>query len=67
MSNTILSLPDRQTATMPKRHNLNAEDGLSSRLFTLTQNFIEIPIVDHEAYDYGWLAYKTAREVTTVG
>src|SRR5213075_2196031 len=33
----------------------------------LTENFIEIPIVDHEAYDYEWLEHKTAEEVTTVG
>ena len=26
----------------------------------LTENFIETPIVDHEAYDYEWLAHKTA-------
>src|SRR5882672_3003070 len=25
----------------------------------LTENFIEVPIVDHEAYDYEWLAHKT--------
>ena len=33
----------------------------------LTENFIEVPIVDHEAYDYEWLAHKTEQEVTTVG
>ena len=33
----------------------------------LTENFIEMPIVDHEAYDYEWLAHKTQQEVTTVG
>jgi cytochrome c oxidase subunit I len=33
----------------------------------LTENFIETPIVDHEAYDYEWLAHKTEHEVTTVG
>ncbi len=33
----------------------------------LTENFTEVPIVDHEAYDYEWLAHKTANEVTTVG
>jgi cytochrome c oxidase subunit 1 len=33
----------------------------------ITSNFIETPIVDHEAYDYEWLAHKTEHEVTTVG
>jgi len=33
----------------------------------LTENFTEIPIVDHDAYDYEWLAHKTHREVTSVG
>ena len=33
----------------------------------LTENFIEVPVVDHEAYDYEWLAHKTEQEVTTVG
>ena len=33
----------------------------------LTENFIEVPIVDHEAYDYEWLAHKMEQEVTTVG
>jgi cytochrome c oxidase subunit 1 len=33
----------------------------------LTENFTEIPVVDHEAYDYEWLEKKTANEVTTVG
>ncbi len=33
----------------------------------LTENFIETPIMDHEAYDYEWLANKTQKEVTTVG
>jgi cytochrome c oxidase subunit 1 len=33
----------------------------------LTENFTEIPVMDHEAYDYDWLAHKTANEVTTVG
>ncbi len=33
----------------------------------LTENFIETPIMDHEAYDYEWLAHKTEQEVTTVG
>lgn len=33
----------------------------------LTENFIEIPIMDHEAYDYDWLANKTRHEVQTVG
>ncbi len=31
----------------------------------LTENFIETPIMDHEAYDYDWLAHKT-REVETM-
>jgi cytochrome c oxidase subunit I len=33
----------------------------------LTENFVDIPIMDHEAYDYDWLAHKTEPEVTTVG
>ena len=32
----------------------------------LTENFLETPIMDHEAYDYEWLERKQ-REVTTVG
>ena len=32
----------------------------------LTENFIETPIMDHEAYDYEWLERKQ-HEVTTVG
>jgi cytochrome c oxidase subunit 1 len=28
----------------------------------LAQNFLEIPIMDHEAYDYAWLERKQARE-----
>jgi cytochrome c oxidase subunit I len=30
----------------------------------LTQNFVETPMVDHEAYDYEWLANHTKDEVT---
>jgi cytochrome c oxidase subunit 1 len=33
----------------------------------LTENFIETPIVTHEAYDYEWLAEQTKHEVQTVG
>jgi cytochrome c oxidase subunit 1 len=33
----------------------------------ITSNFVETPIMDHEAYDYEWLANKTQKEVTTVG
>ncbi|MGA8528215.1 MAG: cytochrome c oxidase subunit I, partial [Acidobacteriaceae bacterium] len=33
----------------------------------LTENFVETPIVTHEAYDYEWLESKKAREVPTVG
>ena len=33
----------------------------------LTENFPEIPIMDHEAYDYDWLEHKTQHEVTHVG
>ncbi|WP_263410880.1 cytochrome c oxidase subunit I [Terriglobus tenax] len=33
----------------------------------LTENFTEIPYVDHEAYDFEWLAHKQKQEVTTVG
>ena len=33
----------------------------------LTENFEVTPIVDHEAYDYEWLANQTEHEVKTVG
>jgi cytochrome c oxidase subunit I len=33
----------------------------------LKDNFVETPVVDFEAYDYEWLANKTAHEVKTVG
>jgi cytochrome c oxidase subunit 1 len=33
----------------------------------LTENFVETPVMDHEAYDYEWLETKTHHEVTTVG
>lgn len=33
----------------------------------LTENFVEIPYVDYEAYDFEWLAHKQKQEVTTVG
>src|SRR5450432_3274657 len=33
----------------------------------LTENFIETPIVTHEAYDYEWLAEQIKHEVQTVG
>jgi cytochrome c oxidase subunit 1 len=33
----------------------------------LTENFIETPIVDRDAYDYEWLANQTEHEVQTVG
>ena len=33
----------------------------------LTENFLETPIVDHEAYDYEWLERKTQRELQHVG
>src|ERR1700678_3248683 len=33
----------------------------------LTENFIDIPIMDHEAYDYDWLEHQTVHEVTAVG
>ena len=33
----------------------------------LKENFTEIPIMDHEAYDYDWLEHKHVPEVTTVG
>ena len=33
----------------------------------LTENFLETPIVDFEAYDFEWLANKTKNEVQTVG
>jgi cytochrome c oxidase subunit 1 len=28
----------------------------------LTENFTEVPTMDHEAYDYEWLEHKLARE-----
>ncbi len=33
----------------------------------LKENFTEIPVMDHEAYDYDWLEHKHVPEVTTVG
>jgi cytochrome c oxidase subunit 1 len=33
----------------------------------LTENFVETPIVTHEAYDYEWLESKKGSEVPTVG
>ena len=33
----------------------------------LTENFVTIPIVDYEAYDYEWLEKKQREEVTAVG
>src|SRR5215469_16712270 len=33
----------------------------------LTENFTQIPVIDHEAYDYEWLEQKQRNEVTTVG
>jgi len=33
----------------------------------LTESFVEISIMDHEAYDYEWLTNKIAYEVETVG
>jgi len=32
----------------------------------LTENFTELPIMDHEAYDYEWLENKQAKEVASV-
>jgi cytochrome c oxidase subunit 1 len=34
ISNTIVSLPDQSTATLPKRNYINNEDGLLSWLLT---------------------------------
>ncbi len=33
----------------------------------LTENFAEIPIMDHEAYDYEWLEKMQEKEVASVG
>jgi cytochrome c oxidase subunit 1 len=33
----------------------------------LTENFVEIPIMDHEAYDYEWLEKQEQKEVASVG
>jgi cytochrome c oxidase subunit 1 len=33
----------------------------------LTENFTEIPIMDHEAYDYEWLEKQQEKEVASVG
>ena len=33
----------------------------------LTENFLEIPIMDHEAYDYEWLERQQQKEVASVG
>lgn len=42
MSSTILTLPDQQTATLPKRNYINAENGLLSWLFTRDHKRIAI-------------------------
>ncbi len=31
----------------------------------LTENFVEIPVMDHDAYDYEWLERQKEKEVTT--
>ena len=41
--------------------------GWLTRATSLTEKFIRIPIMDHKANDYGWLANKTQYEVQTVG
>ena len=33
----------------------------------LTENFTKMPIMDHEAYDYEWLAKQQEKEVASVG
>ena len=33
----------------------------------LTENFLETPIMDHEAYDYEWLEQQQQKEVASVG
>ncbi|MGP8269040.1 MAG: cytochrome c oxidase subunit I [Terracidiphilus sp.] len=33
----------------------------------LTENFLEIPIMDHEAYDYAWLENQQEKEVASAG
>jgi cytochrome c oxidase subunit I len=33
----------------------------------LTENFVVTPVVDHEAYDYEWVAQKHEHEVKTLG
>jgi cytochrome c oxidase subunit I len=33
----------------------------------LTENFLETPVVNYEAYDYEWLEEKMKHEVQTVG
>jgi cytochrome c oxidase subunit 1 len=33
----------------------------------LTENFIELPVMDHDAYDYEWLERQKEKEVTSVG
>ncbi|HEY0784365.1 MAG TPA: cytochrome c oxidase subunit I [Acidobacteriaceae bacterium] len=33
----------------------------------LTENFVEIPVMDHDAYDYEWLEHRTKVEVPSIG
>jgi cytochrome c oxidase subunit 1 len=32
----------------------------------LTENFVKMPIMDHEAYDYEWLEAQKEKEVASV-
>jgi len=55
------------------RHHFETTDqqadaaGFAMWIFLLTENFPEIPIVDHEAYDYEWLERQKEKEVASVG
>ena len=54
----------RSRATIPGRPR--GWSGRRSRR-RLTENFAEIPIMDHEAYDYEWLERQQQKEVASVG
>jgi cytochrome c oxidase subunit 1 len=61
--------PGRSSTVRSRADNPWQATGLEWQIQSppLTENFIETPIMDHEAYDYEWLANKTEHEVTTVG
>jgi len=52
----------RSRATIPAGNRTRVANTIAS----LTENFIEIPIMDHEAYDYEWLEAQQRKEVASV-